>query len=276
MVFEQLANAVLSFVNWGITIVVIMLIWEIIQFIRGGTEDRGVGEWQTGRKSLGEIKDSFNEWTGRKEVQKQKKIKRQASRDKTRLLNEYIEEKKEKELLDKALVALKEFDDVADKAINNGIDNKKAFTASFNELKKALQESANEINRLKRATWRQERQTDRLIKELEEVASDKELQALKALDRDILVRHDKVVKSLAESQSSFVPISQAVSAVNTAKTPIKISDSIKGKTLQQHIRNARVALDEVEKKLKEAVKEQAEAYKEVEGLIARMKKLWES
>src|SRR3989338_4982344 len=176
MVFEQLANAVLSFVNWGITIVVIMLIWEIIQFIRGGTEERGDGTSGIGKKSLGEIKEVFNKWTGRDEVEKKKKVKRAASREETKLLSEYIEEKKELGLIEEAQQKLLEFETVVNGAVSSKSIPKTKFTEAYKNLVDAVEEAGKETNRLKRVTFRQERRSGQLIKELEKAeVKDKDL-----------------------------------------------------------------------------------------------------
>ncbi len=278
MVFEQLAQAVLGFVNWGITIVVIMLIWEVIQFIRGGSEDRGAGSSGIGKKSLGEIKEGFNKWTGREEVEKKKKVKRAASREETKLLSEYIEEKNELGLIAEAQKKLTEFDVIVNGAVSSGSIPRIKFTEAYKALFEAVKEAGENINKLKRVTFRQERRSDQLIKELDKAgADDKVLQKLRAAENDILKKHDELIKEIATALTILQDSGLIGKAVNeiTKKSRAASIPITAGTPIEQNIGFIHGELDTVEANLKVATKAQKEAYDMVEGLIAQFRKLWE-
>lgn len=265
MVFEQLAQAVLSFVNWGITIVVVMLIWEIIQFIRGGTEDRGTGSSGIGKKSLGEIKDSFNEWTGRADVEKKKKITREASREETALLNEYVEEKDELQKIDEAVNEAQACLKVVDSSL--AVKSKVPVNSvkdSFDTLSKKVDKAVKETNRLKRNTWRERRRMKQLYEALEEInINEKELQNLKVMENYILVKHNEVIQNLAaaagavkRAQTLAVPLAKAGAAPN-------VLTSLE-KSLSENIIPP----------LNKAKEKQQAAYDDTTKMIARIRKVW--
>jgi len=276
MVFEQLANAVLSFVNWGITIVVIMLIWEIIQFIRGGTEERGDGTSGIGKKSLGEIKEGFNKWTGRDEVEKKKKVKRAASREETKLLSEYIEEKKELGLIEEAQQKLLEFETVVNGAVSSKSIPKTKFTEAYKNLVDAVEEAGKETNRLKRVTFRQERRSGQLIKELEKAeVKDKDLNELRSLENYILQNHDKLIKEIATAFATLKDSGLIGKAVKVIAKSKAASIPITAGIIEQNIGYIHGELNAVEANLKAAASAQDNAYTAVKSLVAQFRKLWE-
>ena len=259
MVFEQLAQTVLNFVNWGITIVVIMLIWEIIQFIRGGTEERGENSSGIGKKSLGEIKDSFNEWTGRAEVEKKKKVSRAASREETAMLNEYVEEKKELEKIDSAVEEGKNF--LA--TLNTPKIKASEVKSGFTKLDKAIQAAGKETSALKRNTWRERRKMKDLYQALDGAGVSKgEIQKVQALENSILERHNYVIAALAKAAGSMGRLN---ATANSAKDPLP------PKTLTS-IREAMIK--EITPSLQNAQGSQRSAYKDTEGLIAKIRAVW--
>lgn len=277
MVFEQLAQAVLGFVNWGITLVVIMLIWEIIQFIRGGSEERGTGSSGIGKKSLGEIKDSFNEWTGRAEAEKKKKVKRAASREETQLLSDYIEEKKELELIEEAQKRFAVFDTVVNGAISSKSIPQKKFTESYTELVTVVEAAGKEINKLKRTEFRQQRRSSQLIKLLEEAgAKTKVLDELRASENYILERHDKLIKEIATANTILEDsglIGKAVKAI-TRKSKVSIPITA-GTVVEQNIGYIHGELDTIKANLAIAAQTQDDAYTMVKSLVAQFRKVWE-
>lgn len=265
MVFEQLAQAVLGFVNWGITIVVIMLIWEVIQFIRGGTDDRSEGSSGIGKKSLGEIKEGFNKWTGRDEVEKKKKITRDASRQETAELNEYIEEKNELELLDEAVTKSQEFLQLVGEAQKSPTKALTPLTSKIKELNKAVTDAGNETNKLKRNTWRERSKMKNLLKSLSDAEVSKgDLDKIRALEDQVLKRHDYVITNLT---SAAAALRRGNSALTNASKNIK-NRATYLTNLQE------LFYKEVIPLLQNAKGGQESAYKDTEDLISRIRKVW--
>ena len=263
--FEAVALNILNFVNWGITLLVFMLIWEVIQFIRGG-ETSVSDVTRTGSEWF----DKAKSWVGAKG--EEKKVKRSARREKTAALNEYVEEKKEVELMKTVAENLNAFFGIVNTGLSKGIDNKKVFVKSYDAVTKALKELTNETSRLKRVTFRSERRTDQLLKDLEEAdADDKQLKQARALERDILAQHDQVeqkVKRLAGLNSDI-------------STNVRELEKLSGNTLTlandvpANLKSIKSGVEAANKELGAAIKAQNQAYKEAEALIAKFKSLWE-
>ncbi len=267
--FETLAQWILNLVNWGVTILVFMLIWEIIQFARGSGERQAAGEPGWFGKAKG--------WFGQRE--KTKKVKRAAGREKTRLLSEYIEEKEELEKLDDAQKAFDAFKAEVNSAAGAGITKRKEFVDRFAELQKAVNEAGKEVSKLKRVTWRQQRRSKQLLDELDKSgAEDAELKKLRAVENDILKKHDELIKHLTTAAQPLADngaIGKEVAPIKRAKAgSIPLATKIGGKETRQRIADINSALGSVKDLLEKARKAQEEAYKLTEGLIAAFRSLW--
>ena len=286
--FETLAQGILNFVNWGITIITIMAIWEAIAWATGyGTEGK------TGAKSVSKFGERLGKRIGEMTegipaLKEEKKVKRAAGREKTTMLSEYIEEKKELDFIKTASKKLKNFDAVVAAAKSAGITDKKAISKGYDELKTALTDAEKEIRRLKRSTFRQERRSKQLIDALEDGGVSKtELNGIQALENNILVKHDEVVKGLelALQQVDKGPVGTEVGILNaflkryrgrlpiapsvvTGSTATSPSVSVRLNALEAALASVATALDNAEKAEKEA-------YTEVEGLIGKFRTLWE-
>ncbi len=257
MVFEQLANAVLSFVNWGITIVVIMLIWEIIQFIRGGTEDRGeskLTDWESNPvlNKLG--------WT--KKAKAAEKVRHAASREETAMLNEYVEEKKELELLDDAVTQAQEFFTMVAGAAKSSKIDEASLKSKFKEVDTAVKKAGKETDKLKRNTWRERRKMKELYKSLGDAGVSKgELDKLRSLEDLVLKSHVYVITNLASAAAAINRGNSMVTGLAKSKTKVLT-------TLRE------LFYKEVIPMLQNAQGGQRSAYKDTEALIAKIRAVW--
>lgn len=271
--FEQLANTILNFVNFGVTILVIMLLWEIFRFVFIGT---GGALHKAGKKSLGEVWEGVQEFTGRKEVKEKKKIKRQASRVKTTLLSEYLEEKKELELLDVVRQALAEFSSAVSNGMARGFPDKSAiqeFKKRNDDLQGAVRDATKEVARLKRTTFRQERRSQKLIKELANVGIDKsDLDKIRSLENEVMIQHEEVIRVMATLSSTAHKIDAQGGAIGSTKA-VRLPPS--NSALQNRLYAIRSLLPTFTAALDETEKAQTRAYKEVEGLEVKLRSLWE-
>lgn len=244
MVFEQLANSILVLVDWGIAILVLMLIWEGIQWIRVGGEVQAGAATQYGKKSIGEVVRDFNKFTGRDKVQEGKKIKRDAAREKSRLLSEYIEEERELTLAKEAEEAFVKFKSDYSKSGN--------YNASGRKLKDSIDALETEVRRLMKTTFRQERQYHKLMNDIQKMGKPRDFMNAEALENSLLTEHKKVRDGVEE-------LSQDVH-----KLPATLADKSATQTILQRMD---IALDAV-------LKAQQQAYKDCEGIIALFEKLW--
>ena len=138
---------------------------------------------------------------GTETKRKQRNVERDAKREKTKILNEFIEEKKELELVEKAIeennslwVALENLFNLKIPPITPKI---KEIKDLFTDLNKTVTELDREFSRLNRATYKQERAGGKLIKDLEDSEVNKTvLEQAKVYEKEILKFHDLAIKSL--------------------------------------------------------------------------------
>lgn len=186
MVFESLAKAILTFVNWGITILVFMLIYEVFRLIAGG---------EKGAEKAGDVgKEKLGKWW-----------KKRRRRQKTRLLREYLEEEKEMELIDKVKDSITKAVSLVQAIINkkkiDTLSEKQGLIAIIVAVNDALDEAIGHFGKLKMRTWRQERETGKLIEKLEEAGAS--VDNLKVYEKEILDFHKKTKNLLTEARSYY-------------------------------------------------------------------------
>ncbi len=256
MALEGLAKDILSYVNYGITIVVILLLIEV-----GRLAGRLLGmgtETKVGKRLL-DFKKSpvLNLLKG--EDKKAKRARKAAAREKTALLNEYVEERKELELIEKAQTELGNF-----VVKLTGGEKIAEVEKLFGKFKKAVEKADKEVSRLERKTFRQERRYHQLIQELEDAGiRPNDLSAVKVYEKDLLVQHDNVVKAIEEVKKVLGKIGNQLKKKNATKLL-----SAGGAAAVQ------TETDVVDKGLKDAKKAQEQAYKETESIIAAFQKFW--
>ncbi|MBI4981277.1 hypothetical protein HZC30_07030 [Candidatus Woesearchaeota archaeon] len=121
-----------------------------------------------------------------------------ASRRKTAMMNEYIEEEKELKLLDKAIKAKDDALEIVGEILtkkeitNDG--EKNSIIAAVNLVETELKAAKTEFRRVKGRTWRQERRYDGLVKEFKD--KDKDVARLDVNEKIILEKHNEAITKL--------------------------------------------------------------------------------
>ena len=249
---EGIAVWILQLANWGITILVIMLVIEIWKFFSFGTK---------GQEAVSNAPGNLLKTLGvGEEAKKERKTKRDASRVKTAALNDYVEEKKELDLISKAL---EECNNFATAVVKYGITPKpsKADTDQIrdklNTFKDSVDAVKSEYDKLNKRTARQERAGGKLIKDLEDAEiGKKDMEKARAYESDILKNHNDVVQGISKVKSSIEKLDQLL------------------KTGSLPTRNLEKVVLEMRTKLNLIKESQEKAYKEIEALIALFQKSW--
>lgn len=188
------------------------------------------------------------------------KAKKSAKREKTKLLDEYIEEKKELELVEEAIHNAEKFDaDVKD--FTQGKLNLTDLRDGFKDLKNTVEKAGKETGRLTSRTFRQERQYNTLRKALQKAEVEipsKEKNAMETYEQDLLYQHRLVLDSMRKSAASL----------NKIDTELKKSkNQVNAKQLSE-------ASAIVHRELGQAYAAQEQAYKEATNLISYFEKYW--
>jgi hypothetical protein len=128
-----------------------------------------------------------------------------ASRRKTAMMNEYIEEEKELKLLDKAIKAKDDALEIVGEVLtkkeitNDG--EKNSIIAAVNLVETELKAAKTEFRRVKGRTWRQERRYDALVKEFKD--KDKDVKNIEVLERQILAKHNEAIGLLDTNITAY-------------------------------------------------------------------------
>ena len=264
MVLEELAQEILSFVDWGRTILMFMLVIEIWRFITfGGTVGSGIsniGQWVKGIPG------------------------RYKRRSHQRLLNDYIlEEREEKdfdELKRKALRILTQLEDIASrKAIS--------FTEK-SDIVQDIQDFGEELTKTKRVFRDMNKTTARADNGLDQLFAYFKKEGIKvpdevkALENNILLLHQQTGQELASVEGVYEKIvkSQAMDGLDSLEEDvfgdsgfqiIATSKPFNEANLQYLIKG----FQNEKFLLEDAYKRQAEAKKEMTGIIAETRGLYE-
>ena len=210
----------------------------------------------------GNLDESLEEGAKSPSWRERRKILRAAQREKTRLLSEYIEEKKEVKLLNALAAAIEDFKSQTPSKISTA-GKKTEFIDKWNKVTSSASDAAKEFKRLKRVTFRQERQSDRLIKLLKEAKVKKKIiTRAETYERDILANHDKLSTDFAALHAGLKGVGKSdVNPVSSASPPINVPD-FKSK------------LQSVLALVGTAKRDQTTAYREVLQLINYFRKYW--
>ena len=274
MALETLANQILALVNWGITILVLMLIWEMYQFVRGGEEAGPL-------LKAGGGMDNF--WKGVKA--KIPGTTARARRVHKRELNEYILEEAEEKSLDSlkgsALHILSGLEAVA---------NRKYFTRSEQVgLVQAVQQFGEKLNDTKRYFRNLNRRTSRAengLDKLFEYYKEKGIEVpkeVKILEENILKLHQQTGQDIAKVEALYAQIVAGSEAMKKLESmtqemfggaPYKIETKSEPFNLE-HLYYLISAFRNETFLLEDAYKKQAEAKQDMQGIIAETRGLYE-
>ncbi len=273
MALETLANQILALVNWGITIIVLMLIWEVIQFFRGGADAEPL-------LKAGGGMDKF--WKGVKARVPGTAMR--ARRVQKKELNEYILEEKEEKYLDllkgKALEILSDLEAVASRGYFSQSE-KTNIVGKVKEFGEQLNQVTRNFRNLNKRTSRAESGLDNLFDYLKK--KDIKVPAeVKDLEEHILVLHRQTGEEIAAVQGVYTKIvnsdamkkldsltpamfAGAAYKIGTGSVPFNL---VQLYALIKGFKNQRFLLED-------AYKKQAEAKKEMQGIISETRGLYE-
>lgn len=279
--FAEVINAIEEYAYFVLLAVALYYLWLTF---KGGTEgeahkkawgigaEGGKGLWsKTGGKLWG------------KEAKEKKKVIRKAKREKTALLNEYIDEQKEIGLINDAEKKLTAFDGVVVVGITAASTKKAAVTSSYDDLLNATKDAEKEIGRLKSRTWRQERRAKALIEELEDdkLIDASKLKDIKAKEAQILKLHDDLNKKLdvimAELEDKG-PVGARIELIKKSTASVLNPKAVLGAKkipFAKLLADIQTALAGIKKELDGAKKDQDASYKLVASFVADFEKLWE-
>jgi len=256
-------------------IFVVLMIYYVIVALKGG-DNGGVHKkaWgmvkKAGQTTPGSIVEGFNKFTGREAVRKEKGIKRAAHREKTKVLNEFIEEKKVLGLLEAIFIKINGFKSfISGMATLNTAAEKTEFMAKWNEISQAVVDANTEVKKLNNNTRRQERQGRKLIEKLEDAGeSEGKTKAMKVYETKILADHNKIMTLFPTVFANVTAIFNAhISPINPVAVPPALP-----------IGSAAIiaGLDHgnIKGNLLLVIAAQKRAYKDLEQLIVLFRKYW--
>lgn len=272
---ETLAQQILKFVSYGIFILVIMLIWEVIQWFRGGTEDKE--------------KRTFANLTDWSKSPVLNMFRKHSRRKKVRLLNEQIEEEKGFRAIDnireKILEAASFIKSLLGKSNFSNTGDRNKLVTRVELVKKAIVNAKNEYKRVTRSTWRQETETKRLLDQLKEKGQKTE--DLEALENDILALHkqakEDLDKALGVYDTQVGPLIQVISKLNPAGFPVPFTATVNFSGRDYPLRTVLLKIDSVLSSstggsiihwTREAEEKQKKVTQLIQGIIAELRGLW--
>ncbi|MEK6863375.1 MAG: hypothetical protein AABW53_01630 [Nanoarchaeota archaeon] len=267
MVLENLAQQILSLVNWGITIIVLMIVWEIIQLAQ---KSNVISNFAGG---------SFNAAVWMKNLPR-----RFARRTHKAELNEYIDEEKEEKNLDTlkhgALDVLAELETYGNRRYFVVSEHTKLVRTilGFGENLRAVKRTFTDLSK---TTNRADRKLDKMFDYFKK-KKIKVPDEVKALENNILLLHQQTARDIAGVEDVYRGIltSDDMKALESLKPemfeggPYRIlTDSVPFnlKQLYKLIEGFR----KEEFLLEDAYKRQGEAKKEMTGIIQETRSLYE-
>ncbi len=276
--FVDLIEAIEEYAYLVLVLAAAYYLWLTIRGTEGkpGEKAWGVGAEQGKR---------FWKWGGlktgwSKEAKEAKRVQRKAKREKTAVLNEYLEEKKELTLLEDAEKKLAAFEGVVNAGMAAASTKKNAVTSSYDDLLNAARAADKEVRRLKSRTWRQERRAKALLEELEDdkLIEASKLTTIKSKEAQILKLHDdlnvRLDKIMAELEG---PVGAKVELVRKSKGAVLSPRTVLGTKkipFASLLADIYKALLWVKTELVAAKKDQEQSYKDAESFVADFGKLW--
>ncbi|MBI2582043.1 hypothetical protein HYV87_02875 [Candidatus Woesearchaeota archaeon] len=270
MVLETLAKQILGLVDWGITILALMIVWEFIQLLKLSGGGVAGGVWGAGKglfKAVGSVP------------------RRLARRAHKAEINQFITEEKEEEYLDRlkswAVHIVTELEAVASQR-KISQSQKNALVNAIDQFGGKLNEARRYFRDLSRATNRDSRRLEKMFNYFKEkkiaVTDD-----VKKLEQHIIVLHAETADELAKVEEMY----QAIVESENMKWLKSIPPEAFGGGWFPLVARSDVAfsLDKLyqlikvfkqqEFLLEDAYSKQAEAKKEMTGIIQETRPLYE-
>jgi len=243
----RLSEWVNVIVDWSNAILGLVAIYFLWLVIKGGTEGKTHKDaWGLGKEGFNKV----NPWSG--ERTSNRKLRRAAKYEKTRLLGEYVYEKEE---LGKVKAAKKKLGTFVQ--LLGVWTNEKEVQENWKEFTDALKEADDFIRPLQKVTYRQEQKGQRLTQELKKAGyKEAEINEIQVLEKRILEKHNAVVDNLDTANKGAGKITQQLKR-----------GAYDSKMIRASCGDISTALTTVEQ-------QQELAYQAVEGLDVKFRGIW--
>ena len=199
MVLETLAQQILSLVNWGITIVVIMLVWEVYKFIAGSEGGKGVAD-VTGK-------------AGKKIWKYMPGTAARAKRVTKKEMNEYIMEEREEEKLNEikqdVSAIISDVTILRKKVPSSSPEEEKSesekFLKAFDKLGDKITDAKKYFRSLNRRTFRAQKGIGRLFGYMKDkgVKDDELVKKVTVIEGTILKLHEQTAKVVGKVEAEY-------------------------------------------------------------------------
>jgi|SRR3989339_1268097 len=185
---DVIANYIIEFINYGITIVILMIVYEVGSLLFHKKVTDRLTDWN---------KSPVLTALGLNEKGKRKKM--------TKLLNEYVEDEKELEMIDKVEDEVNNAVALVESVVQSNSLSKKNTSDILQYIKEkgnidgALSDAITHLRRVeKKQTWREEKEMGKLIQKMKEKKLD--TSRFEALENDILAKHRAARESLEKAK----------------------------------------------------------------------------
>jgi hypothetical protein len=274
----DLAISLVNLINYGITVVILMFIYEVFQLFSGPAKDAG---------------KHLTDW---KKSPVLNAIKRRRKNAHVGQLNEMLVEEKELGLVENVLAAVElaknemdvlqtktEFTTQIEYDENLGKGNRGAVAPILKRTPKnkivlielRITKAIKYLRNVKKRTWRQRSKTGELIKKLEK--DGKSSTNLIALENNILKLHEETKEELRKAEVKLKKLRAAQKAPAAGAYPAPISTSGLLKEIQEfHTQFNDAAADTIRKDVEEAVTKQRKAIEHVQGIIVECRSLYQN
>lgn len=263
MAWIEFAELVTNIELYAYLVLFLMAVYYFWQFIKGPGNEPGKAAWGFGKSFTDRVQIPF--------------IGKQARRrSKTRLLNEYLEEQKETDLLRAAVQeaeyaynAVKQV--IAAKEIKN-VAVRDQLVRVVESVKTGLEAVKTEYRRLNRKTWRQERAMGPILEKMRNEGMD--VNDMIVLEKSILKGHKECAEIIDDVLTHYGDIKDSIEAVRKIPED-QFSYKLMGNdNISPHIIKLEQNLKDDIYKLKEAFDKQEKTDKDVQGIISKSKNLW--
>ena len=253
MVLETLANGILGLVNWGITIITVMLLWECYKFITGGSE--------AGAEKAGKAWKSIKPYLPGTNAKAKRVTKKE--------MNEYIMEEKQEQKLDEVKhtvsTIIADLDVFAKKTVSPPEAQK--FVKLVGKLGDKIKDAKKYFRGLNRRTSRAQTGIQRLFDYMKDkgVKDDELVQKVKVMEDTILKLHQLTAEEVGRVEAEYA-------SLDSLPAMEKLRSESKGSSASSPTKNEINDLKDVfwamDADLDQAYKHQTKAKQQLQGVIA--------
>lgn len=253
MALETLANGILGLVNWGITIIVVMFLWECYKFITGGSE----GGKEVAAKA------------GKKIWKHMPGTRARAKRVTKKEMNEYIMEEKEEQKLDEVKNALSTI--VADLEVfvrkPASPPEAQKFLKTVGKLGDKIKDAKKYFRGLNRRTSRAQTGINRLFDYMKDkgVKDDELVRKVKVFEDTILKLHEQTAQEVGKVEAEYASINNLPAM---EKLRLESAGSSASPPVNREIDDLLKAFEYMAALLENAYEHQTKAKQQLQGVIA--------